>query len=394
MRFVFFRTRLFCAQLFCAQLFCARLFCVRLLRARLLCVLLGCLLPLALTAEAHGSEPPRDLLDALPEEAEDILEIGGAGAGPEGFTDGIQAILDSVSGRAAAVFRQRIRGAASILLVVVACGAVEGFAQGTAGDKAALFLPMAGALAVTLLTAGSLDDLIGLGAETIRELNTFSKLLLPTLAAATAASGAVTTATFQQVTTVFLADLLMELIDGLLMPMVYLYIGVLAASSCLPENRLGGLAELLKKTVTWVLTSALLLFTVYLSAVRIIAGAADGTTVKVAKAAISGAVPVVGGIIAEAAETVLAGAGMLKNTIGVFGMLAILAACAYPFLQLGVQYLLYKLSAFLASAVGSPHLCKLIDGLGGAFGLVLGMTGSCALLLLISVLSSVAAVTP
>ena len=153
-------------------------------------------------------------------------------------------------------------------------------------------------------------------------------------------------------------------------------------------------AELLKKTVTWALTTALLLFTIYLSAVRIVAGAADGTTVKVAKAAISGAVPVVGGIIAETAETVLAGAGMLKNTIGIFGMLAILAACAYPFLQLGIQYLLYKLSAFLASVIGTPGLCKLIDGLGGAFGLVLGMTGSCALLLLISVLSSVAVVTP
>ena len=75
-------------------------------------------------------------------------------------------------------------------------------------------------------------------------------------------------------------------------------------------------------------------------------------------------------------------------------MLAILAACAYPFLQLGIQYLLYKLSAFLASVIGTPGLCKLIDGLGGAFGLVLGMTGSCALLLLISVLSSVAVVTP
>ena len=51
-------------------------------------------------------------------------------------------------------------------------------------------------------------------------------------------------------------------------------------------------------------------------------------------------------------------------------------------------------AAFLAAAVGAPELCKLIDGLGGAFGLVLGMTGSCALLLLVSVLSSVAAVTP
>ena len=133
-------------------------------------------------------------------------------------------------------------------------------------------------------------------------------------------------------------------------------------------------------------------FTVYLSVVRVVAGAADGASVKVAKAAISGVVPVVGGIIAEATETVLAGAGMLKNTIGVFGMLAILAACAYPFLQLGVQYSLYKLSAFLAAAIGAPGLCKLIDGLGGAFGLVLGMTGSCALLLFISVLASMSAV--
>ena len=355
--------------------------------------ILAFFLLLALTGEARAAEIPRDLADALPEAAEDILEIGDL-SGAAGFTTGIQGILEDLGSKAAAVFRQRIRGAASVLLVVVACGAVEGFAQSTGGEKAAAFLPMAGALAITLLTAGSLDDLIGLGAETIGELNTFSKLLLPTLAAATAASGAVTTAAFQQVTTVFLADVLMGLIDGLLMPLVYLYIGVLAAGACLPENHLGALAELLKKTVTWVLTTALLFFTVYLSAVRIVAGAADGSTVRVAKAAVSGVVPVVGSIIAEASEAVLVGAGMLKNTIGVFGMLAILAACAYPFLQLGVQYLLYKLAAFLASVIGSPNLCKLIDGLGGAFGLVLGMTGSCALLLLVSVLSSVAAVTP
>ena len=210
----------------------------------------------------------------------------------------------------------------------------------------------------------------------------------------TAASGAVTTATVQQVSTVFFVDLLLRLIRQLLLPLVYLYIGLLTAAACLPENRLGAIAEALKKLVTWILTTALLVFTIYLSIVRIISGSADSATVKVAKAAISGVVPVVGGIIADASETVLAGAGMLKNTIGVFGMLAILAACAYPFLQLGVQYLLYKLTAYLASVVGAPGLCKLIDGLGGAFGLILGMTGGCALLLLISVLASVGAVMP
>lgn len=348
---------------------------------------------ICLTISVQAAELPRELTEALPEGAEVILPIGDF-SGAAGFTQGIYRILSGLGEKAGGILRQRLRGAASVLLIVVACGMLEGFAQGTGGGKASAFVPTAGALAVTLLTAGSLDDLIGLGTETIRELNLYGKLLLPTLAAASAASGAVSTAAFQQVTTVFLADLLMELIDGLLLPLVYLYIGALAAGACLPENRLEAIAELLKKTVTWALTTALLLFTIYLSAVRIVAGAADGTTVKVAKAAISGAVPVVGGIIAETAETVLAGAGMLKNTIGIFGMLAILAACAYPFLQLGIQYLLYMLSAFLASVIGTPGLCKLIDGLGGAFGLVLGMTGSCALLLLISVLSSVAVVTP
>ena len=345
-----------------------------------------------LMGKANAAEVPRDLMKALPEGTEDLIEFAYP-ADAKGLAQGVGRILEEMKGKVGQVLRQRTRGAASVLLVVVLCAAVEGFSQGT-GGKTVLFLPMAGALSVTLLTAGSLDSLMGLGAETIGELNRFSKALLPTLAAATAASGAVTTATVQQVTAVFFVDLLLNLVDELLLPMVYLYTGALAAAACLPESRLGAIAEGLKKILTWILTTALLVFTVYLSVARVISGAADGAAVRVTKAAISGVVPVVGGIIAEASETVLVGAGMLKNTVGLIGMLAILAACAYPFLQLGVQYLLYKLTAFLAAAIGAPGLCKLIDGLGGAFGLVLGMTGACALLLLVSVLSSVAAVVP
>ena len=338
-------------------------------------------LVLALTTSAAAADLPAELERAAPEAAEDLT--GGDLSGGTGFAQGVGNILDRLADQVGDVVRERTRGAAAVLLVVVLCGVVEGFAQGT-GGKGAAFLPMAGALSITLASAGSLDSLMGLGSRTIGELADFSQALLPTLAAATAASGAVTTATVQQVSTVFFVDLLLRLIRQLLLPLVYLYIGLLTAAACLPENRLGAIAEALKKLV----------FTIYLSIVRIISGSADSATVKVAKAAISGVVPVVGGIIADASETVLAGAGMLKNTIGVFGMLAILAACAYPFLQLGVQYLLYKLTAYLASVVGAPGLCKLIDGLGGAFGLILGMTGGCALLLLISVLASVGAVMP
>ena len=74
------------------------------------------------------------------------------------------------------------------------------------------------------------------------------------------------------------------------------------------------------------------------------------------------------------------------------GGLAVLAICLTPFLTMAVQYLLYKLAAFLAGTMTEGPLEELIDALGSAFGLMLGMTGSCALLLLISITSSVSVV--
>lgn len=307
-----------------------------------------------------------------------------------GFADGVKRILSDAEEQAGGVVRERVRGAAAVLLSVILCGAVRSGCREEEGVRLALSL--AGALSVTTLTAGSLRQLIGLGWGTINELHTFAKALLPTMAAAVAASGSVTTATFHQVTTLFFVELLISLMDGVLMPLTYLYIGLLTAACTLPGNCLDMLANGLKKLITFLLTTTVLLFTVYLSVSRVLTGAADSMAVRALRTTMTNTVPVVGGILAQVSESLLAGAGLLKNSIGAFGMLAVLAACVYPFLQLGVQYLLYKAVAVLAAVSGMDDLCKLIDGLGGAFGLVLGMTGSCALLLFVSALSLMTAV--
>lgn len=343
----------------------------------------------ALTVFSQAAELPQELTDALPEGTEDLIQETDLTASG-GLSQGVGNILEELGEQVGDVVRDRVRGAAAVMLAVVLCGAVEGVFP--AGGGKLNLTAMAGAVSITLLTAGSLTSLMGLGTETINSLADFSHVLMPVLAAATAAAGALTTATAQQVGAVVLVDALLRLIQELLLPLTYLYVGVLTASAMLPQGRLAPLADGIKKAVTWMLTTSLVAFTLYLSVARVISGAADAVSVKLTKAAISGVVPVVGGIISEAAETVLAGAGLLKNTIGLAGTLAILAACAYPFLQLGVQYLLYKLTAFFACTVGPPELCRLIGGLGGAFGLILGMTGACALLLLVAVLSSVGAV--
>ena len=104
-------------------------------------------------------------------------------SGGTGLAEGIGAILSDLADRAGDVVRERTRGAAAILLIAVLCGALEGVCRGHRGKECPPILPMAGALSVTLASAGSLDTLLGLGRETIGELSDFSTVLLPTLAA-------------------------------------------------------------------------------------------------------------------------------------------------------------------------------------------------------------------
>ena len=341
---------------------------------------------LLLAGQARAAELPAELAESLPEGA-------GAVAGTD-FQQGIIALLDTVGEQLHTLLRRGTAGIVRILLIVVLCGVGESLLQPLQEKNAFRYVTLAGTAAIVAVAAGDLTTLMGLGVETMAQLSQFSKALLPTLAAATAAMGMAGTASVKQVATVFFSDVLISVIQGLLLPLLSLYIGAAAAGAMLGDPRLDAAAWGLRKVIAWVLTGLLTVFTLYLSVAGMVAGAADAAAVRLTKRAISSAIPVVGGVVAGAAETVLSSAAVLKNSIGVFGVLAVLGTCAVPFLRLGIQYLLYKAAAFAAGTVASPPLTKLVDRLGSAFGLILGMTGSCALLLMVSVLSSLLAVTP
>lgn len=354
-------------------------------------VLIGLALALCLlSGQALAADLPREITEAAPEAA------GLVGDNPEngfGLTSGIRLLLEGALEDLKDCLFSGVRAVGAIMAGAVLLGAAESAAP-AGKDLLGRYGTAIGALWVTAMAAGDLDSLMGLGRETVLRIAQLSKALLPTLAAAEAAAGGVTAASVRQVAAVFFSDVLLTVIDRVLFPAVYLYIGIAAAGAVLEGEAMERIGDLLKKAIGWVLGGLLALFTTYLTVSGAVAGAADAQAVKAAQSAVSAAVPVVGGILSEAAESVLAGAGLLKGMIGTAGTLALLGACLLPFLRLGCQYLLYQGASLVAAAAGPPKLTKLISMLGDAFALALAMTGTSAALLLISLLSAMKAVVP
>ena len=157
-----------------------------------------------------------------------------------------------------------------------------------------------------------------------------------------------------------------------------------AANSATGEALLKRIRDLLKWVMSWCLKTVLTVFTTYMGLTGVVSGTADAAAVKAAKTAISAAVPVVGGILSNATESVLVGAGLMKNVAGIYGIFAVLAIFLEPFLKIGIHYLMLKLTAAACGVFGCKEMTDLIGDFSEAMGLLLAMTGSVCLMLLIS----------
>ena len=151
------------------------------------------------------------------------------------------------------------------------------------------------------------------------------------------------------------------------------------------EDVLKNLRDFVKWLVTWSIKTILYIFTGYLGITGVVSGTTDAATLKAAKLTISGAVPVVGNIISDASESILVGVGVVKSTVGIYGLLVVAALWIGPFFKIGIQYLLLKFTAAICGAIGTKESVGLVSDFSGIMGFLVAMTGTVCVLLLVSI---------
>ena len=300
-------------------------------------------------------------------------------------------LLERAGEQSQSVWRAALGSLGKLLVIAVTCGLLQGV-QAVSGGLPVVTL--AGALGMTGIFFADLSGMMALCRNTLHEVSVFSKTMLPVMAGAVSLTGAPTTATVMQGITLFSFDLFIRLITELLLPAVGIYIAILTVDTAVGGGLLGRMAGFVKWAITGSMKVTLTLFIAYLTISGVIGGSADALAVKTAKFAVSGSVPVVGGIISDAAESMLAGAVLIRNTIGVVGMLCITAICLLPFLHVGCNYLLFKAGGAILTPICGSALAGLVAGLSDSMGLMLGMLGTCSAILFFELVFSIMLVNP
>lgn len=346
-------------------------------------VLTGLLILLLLTS-VSAAQVDEGLSESIsPEEglSSDTLEAIGSYEefSTSSFSSALLRLLQDALSGLNGPLRQAISCCGMILAAVLLCGlfdSADGIQKGTA---------ILGAFAITAICTGSLSAMIGLGTQTIDSIDRYTALLLPGMASLCAAAGSTAASSALYIGTAFLLKLLMSLIRVVLLPGIYMLAAISAAEAALDNDRLSKLREFLYWLISGTLKTSLYIFTGFLTVTGVISGTSDAIRIKAAKLALSGTVPVVGGIISDASDTLLTSAVTVKNTLGTYGLLAVLTVCLLPFLQVALQHFSMKLTTALSGLIGKKCHVALVGHLTQAMGLLTAAVGAYSMMVLICI---------
>lgn len=302
---------------------------------------------------------------------------------PEGmpsFGEGIWYITKS----AVQVFRPELADSVRLCLSVIGIAMLVSIFNSFL-DRTGNLMNMVGIVSIGFLLLSRTNTLVCAASDTVQDISSYGKLLLPVMTAAVAAQGGTASSAALYTGTVFFDSLLGNVISSVLIPLVFLFLALVIGHCAIGESVLKELRNFIKWLVSWSMKTILYVFTGYISISGVITGGTDKVALKAAKLTISGMVPVVGGIMSDASEAILLGAGVMKNAAGIYGLLAVIAIMIVPFIRVGILYLLLKGTAAICGVFTSGRINELVKGFSEAMGFLLGMTGTVSLLFLISI---------
>lgn len=111
----------------------------------------------------------------------------------------------------------------------------------------------------------------------------------------------------------------------------------------------------------------------------------DGITAKTAKAAVSNFIPVVGKILGDAVDTVIGCSNILKNAVGIVGVIVVIGICLMPIIKLAILTITYYVTSAVIQPIADDKIVSLLSGMGDTFKVLLGMLIAVAVMLIIGI---------
>ena len=291
----------------------------------------------------------------------------------------LQSILNLVGGE----ILDCISVLGSVIVIIIIHSILKSISDGLENKSVSQITYYVQYILIVTLIMGNFADIMEMVQETIQNLVGFMNSLIPILITLMLTTGSIASASLLEPIILFIITFIGNFITTVLIPFVLFSTALNIVSKVSERIQVDKLSKFFNSTVVWILGIVLTLFIGVVSVEGSLSSTVDGITAKTAKAAVSNFIPVVGKILGDAVDTVIGCSNILKNAIGIIGVIIIVGICILPIIKLAVLMGLYYLAGAICQPIADSKIVKLLEEMGNTFKLLLAIMCSISVMLIV-----------
>jgi len=273
----------------------------------------------------------------------------------------------------------------SILVIVIIHSILKTISEHTGNQSIGQVTYYIQYILIVGLIMSNFASIVQMTRESVNNLVGFNYTLIPLLITLLLTTGSIVTVGMIEPVLLFLITFIGNLISNVIIPIVLAATVLSIVSQLSDKVQIDKIAKFFKSSVVWVLGIVLTIFVGVLSLEGTLSSSVDGITAKTTKAAVSNFIPVVGKVLGDAVDTVLGCANILKNAVGIVGVVIIISICILPILKLATLTIFYHLTAALCQPIADGKIVKLLEQMGDTFKILLAIVCTVSVMLIIGV---------
>ncbi len=240
---------------------------------------------------------------------------------------------------------------------------------------------------ISAVAATAFRSASGYVIQTLGDITLFVHSIIPSMATLCMSGGEYLTATMAHPVIFFICSAAGTLIKGLITPLVLLRAVCVLLCAVTGNDSLNEFSELFAKLHKTVLAFAMSIFAGILGISSFAAASFDSLAARGVKFAISSSVPVVGGSIAEAMSSVAGSALLLKNAIGLGGVIILFAMFAVPLVKIWTLSVAFRITAAFTAPVSEKKVTEILRKLGDCIDMLFSSIASMGTIMIIAIAS-------
>ena len=185
------------------------------------------------------------------------------------------------------------------------------------------------------------------------------------------------------------SNLIVNIISLVVLPMFGASM-ILAIVGNLSENvKLTKLRSGVHSVASWIIGIIFGVFSILLTAQSVIAGSIDNVIVRSTKMALSGYVPILGQYLSEGVDIVFTTSIMLKNAVGVGGLVILVVSLLIPLAKVIILSLCFRLTAGIVESFAENRVSKALEEFGKNVSLLTASMLGCAFVSIVGLMATI-----